>query len=125
MNTYTVTLKATGQEVYRYANQTPVEWAGMEFATHDHTAQPAEVIEQPATEARAWDRIDYLRRLTMAERMAIRALAETDPVVADIVDLQRNAAVIRSNDPDLLMALDYLTAVGVLAVGRKGEILNG
>jgi len=40
MSEYIVTNKATVTEVYRYTSDAPVEWAGMEFATHDHTEAP-------------------------------------------------------------------------------------
>lgn len=124
MPTYIVTRKSDQDDVYRYQSDAPVEWTGMEFATHVHT----ELVEPPAPPEQGWevlDVIDYLKLLTQAERMALRAAGETDPVVADIIDLQRNTARIRSDDPDLLGALDYLTAVGILAAGRKQEILNG
>lgn len=126
MKTYIVTRKADGAEVYRYSHTEPVEWDGMEFATHSHTefAEP----QTPPAGAPRWqvlDVIDYLKLITPAERIAIRDRARTDPVVEDIVDLQRNTDRIRSDDPDLLNALDYLTAIGILAAGRKQEILNG
>ncbi len=126
MKTYIVTRKSDGQKVYEYSNTEPVEWHGMEFATHTH-AEKAEAIE-PEPSAPGWDVldvIDYLKLLQPAERIAIRQAAETDPVVEDIVDMQRNTLRIRSDDPDLLQALDYLTAIGVLAPGRKQEILRG
>jgi len=125
MRTFIVTDKSTGAEVYRYSADVAIEWHGMAFATHDHTPLP-EVPEQPAPAvAKVWDRIEYLRLLTAEERIAIREAARTDLVVEDIVDLQRNAGVIRSDDPDLIRALTYLTAVGILAGGRLQEILNG
>ena len=37
MPTFIVTNKTTGAEVYRYAADAPIEWAGMEFVTHDHS----------------------------------------------------------------------------------------
>ena len=37
MTTYIVTNLASGAEVYRYAADAPIEWAGMEFDTHDHS----------------------------------------------------------------------------------------
>lgn len=125
MKTYIVTRKADGAEVYRYSHTEPVEWVGMEFATHDHTeeAQPPAPPAAPGWEV--LDVIDYLKLITPAERIAIRDRARTDPIVEDIVDLQRNTDRIRSDDPDLLNALDYLTAIGILAAGRKQEILNG
>lgn len=125
MKTYIVTNKASGAEVYRYSHTEPVDWQGMEFATHDHTEL---VVPAPPPAPPGWqvlDVIDYLKLITPAERIAIRDRARTDPVVEDIVDLQRNTDRIRSDDPDFLNALDYLTAIGIFAPGRKREILNG
>lgn len=125
MTEFVVTEKSTGAEVYRYSAAAAIEWHGMAFATHDHKPQQEPPAQPVNSVARVWDRIDYLRLLSAEERIAIREAARTDLVVEDIVDLQRNASVIRSDDPDLLRALDYLTEVGILAPGRKQEILNG
>lgn len=125
MTTFIVSEKSTGAEVYRYSADAALEWHGMAFATHDHSPVP-ETPEQPGpAAAKVWDRIEYLRLLAPEERIAIREAARTDLVVEDIVDLQRNAGVIRSDDPDLIRALTYLTAIGILAGGRMREILNG
>jgi hypothetical protein len=42
MTTYTVTRKSDAVEVYRYEASLPIEWQGMDFATHDHTAEVEE-----------------------------------------------------------------------------------
>lgn len=47
MNTYRVILKSDGGEVYRYQADAPIEWQGMEFATHEHLVVP----DEPAPEA--------------------------------------------------------------------------
>lgn len=44
MTTYIVTRKSDGQEVYRYNADAPIEWSGMEFATHDHVAEADESV---------------------------------------------------------------------------------
>jgi hypothetical protein len=126
MKTYIVTRNSDGRQVYEYSHTEPVAWVGMEFDTHDHT-EKVEVIE-PGPSAPGWlvlDVIDYLKLLSQDERIAVLAAAKTDPIVEDIVNLQRNTPRVRSNDPDLLNALDYLTATGILAPGRKQEILRG
>lgn len=125
MTTFIVTERSSGAEVYRYSAAAAIEWHGMAFATHDHMPDHEEPDQPVNTVAKVWDRIDYLRLLSAEERIAIREAARTDLVVEDIVDLQRNASVIRSDDPDLLRALAYLTQVGILASGRMQEILNG
>lgn len=71
--------------------------------------------------------IEFKMCFTSAERIAGRTLAKTDPVMADayeILDDPRLTQVdlnIQSNR-DLL---DYMTQVGIIAAGRKEEILAG
>ncbi len=71
---YTVTHRATGAEIYRYEADAPIEWAGMGFDTHDHTAlaDDSPVTDVPIV-AMTWTKLEYLRRFTQAERIAIRA----------------------------------------------------
>ncbi len=45
---YIVTETATGDEVYRYTADAPIEWNGLEFATHTHT-EHVEPVEGEAT----------------------------------------------------------------------------
>lgn len=44
MNTYIVTRKADGAQVYSFSAEAPIEWQGMEFAAFDHVDQ-----REPAT----------------------------------------------------------------------------
>lgn len=126
MTTYIVTNKATGQEVYRYQNDTPVEWSGMGFATHDHTpeADPA-VIEDVVVVAMTWTKLEYLRRFTQDERIAIRNAAKVAPQLDDYLELLALAEEIRNDDPDIIGALQMLEASGLIDAGRTWEILNG
>lgn len=48
MTQYAVIDKATGEEVYRYEADAPIEWNEWEFATHDHVP----VVEQAPIAAR-------------------------------------------------------------------------
>lgn len=124
MTTYQVTRKSDGETVYRYSAPDPIEWAGLEFATHDHTpeanmisasAPPSPLVLQP---------IEFLRRFKPAERMFIRALAKTDPIVEDFMALLDLTDLIHTNDADVGRGLGYLTMVGALAPGRRAEILG-
>ena len=48
MTIYAVIRKSDGQQVYEYQSDAPVEWHGMEFATHEHMATPDPVTPEPA-----------------------------------------------------------------------------
>lgn len=74
---------------------------------------------------------DFYRRFTSAERIAVRALAVTDPIAADFMHTLDGAIAsgtpIYPNDPDTLAGLAYLSATPsgapVLAAGRSAQIL--
>lgn len=69
--------------------------------------------------------VEYKMLFTSAERIA--AKASTDPVIVDLRELMDDP---RTANVDLSLksisdALDYMTAVGLIAAGRKAEILTG
>ena len=78
-----------------------------------------------------WSGMDFLRRFTQTERIAVRTLANTDPYVYDFWHLLDSAIAsgtpIVANDPDVIAGLAYLsitpTGTPVLATGRSAEIL--
>ena len=126
MPTYAVISKTSGAEVYRYQHTEPVPWQGMEFATHDHVAQPDESAPPaPAPVPQVWTRLEYLRRFTAAERITIRAAAAQSPVLADYLQLLDLAEEVRSDDPDTIAAVQMLEAATLIGPGRASEILNG
>lgn len=61
-----------------------------------------------------WAAFDFYRRFTAAERIAIRTLAQTDPVAADFMATLdatiASGARVLANDPDLQGGLSYLQA---------------
>jgi len=63
------------------------------------------------------------RRLTAAERIAIRAAALSDPIIGDFMDLLDSADLVFLDDADLAAGLGYLVSVGLLGAGRVAEIL--
>lgn len=65
--------------------------------------------------------LEFLRRLTVSERVAIRASA--DPVVIDFLHLLSLAQDVRLNDPDTIAGVNYLEQAGLLAEGRGWVIL--
>ena len=122
---YTVTNKSTGSEVYRYSSTAPVAWAGMGFDTHDHVALPDDgVVTDVPIVAVTWTKLEYLRRFTQDERIAIRAAAKTSPQLEDYLLLLELAEDVRSNDPDIIAALTMLESVGLIGDGRAAEILG-
>jgi hypothetical protein len=105
MSEYVVTRKTDGGEVYRYQADAPVEWNGMEFATHDHTLVPEEQPAQGPVDLARW-RIDvgsFFDRFGQA-RLAI--LADPDPVVQAFI---KDATVRKYID----------------LIGRREELLQG
>ena len=128
MAEYIVTRKADGAEVYRYQSDAPVKWNGMAFDTHDHLPAPAinpDGSIEGAIVGRTLSKLEYLRRFTVEERVAIRAAAEQNAVLADYLQLMELAQDINTGDPDTVAAVTMLEQAGLIAAGRAQEILNG
>ena len=123
MADYIVTRKSDGAEVLRYSADAPVEWAGMSFATHDHTE--ARTPTAAPSGPRTMTKLEYLRRFTVDERVAIRAAAEQNAVLADYLQLMELAQDINTGDPDTVAAVTMLEQAGLIAAGRANEVLNG
>jgi len=125
---YAVIDKATGNEVYRYTADAPIEWSGMEFSTHDHVVVPEESTanNQSITPTqKILTKLEYLRRFTQAERIAIRQAAAQNAVLDDYLKLLELAQEVNLSDPDAIAAVQMLEAYGLLAPGRAAEIING
>lgn len=125
---YVVTNKETGALVYEYQSDMPVEWNGMEFDTHDHTEQPV-VNEDGSIEGqivgRIMTKLEFLRRFTAEERVAIRTVAKTNVQLEDYLALLDLADEMNTADVDTRGGVKMLEAAGLLAAGRAAEILNG
>jgi hypothetical protein len=124
MTTFIVTRKSDAQEVYRYGAESPVEWVGMELATHDH--DPLLEPVEPVTPAPVlqWERLDFLRRFDMTERIAIRAARTADPILNDFFSLLENADIVHNDDPDTLAGMGYLVQQGHITAARRDQILG-
>ena len=110
MTCYIVTRKSDGTEIYRYVADAPVEWSGMSFSDHDHTAEmeaTGTITDVPIV-AMTWTKLAYLRRFTQAERIAIRDAAKNVPELADYLELLALAEEVQSDDPDIIVALAML-----------------
>jgi hypothetical protein len=69
--------------------------------------------------------IEYKMLFTSAERIAVKA--SLDPIIVDLQELMNDP---RTVNVDLSLqsisdALDYMTALGLIAEGRKEQILTG
>lgn len=69
-------------------------------------------------------RIEFLMKFSLVERLNIRQLEQTDPMVMDIMEMVRLAEFINLRDRNVSAGLGYLTYIGVLTEHRLQEILN-
>ena len=69
--------------------------------------------------------ITYKMLFSSAERLATKA--STDPVIVDLQELMNDprTTVIDLSLGTISDALDYMTTIGLIAEGRKAEILTG
>ena len=70
-------------------------------------------------------RLDFLRRFTRAERIALRAAETTDPVVADFLLMLTLAEDVDLTSADVTEGLAYLEANGFLTAERGAAIRTG
>lgn len=128
MPVYRVVRKSDSVEIYRYFNDIPVEWNGMEFANFDHVPV-VEVNADGSIEgvvtSRILTKLEYLRRFTQDERIVIRQAAKANTVLEDYLALLELAQEIDTADADTIAAVNMLEQAGLLATGRAQEILNG
>lgn len=126
MTTYVVLRKSDGVEVFRYCAESTIEWEGMPFDEYDHNAIPDDPDpDPPEPPVIVMTRLEYLQRFTSAERMAIRAASKSNAQLEDYLALLDATENVHNNHPDVIAALTTLESVGLLASGRKEEILYG
>lgn len=124
MAEYIVTRKSDGVEVLRYSAASPREVNGFGLVEYDHTEwAPGAPVAEPVNHTLT--KLEYLRRFTVEERVAIRAAAEQNQVLADYLQLMELAQDINTGDPDTIAAVTMLEQAGLIALGRAQEILNG
>lgn len=66
-------------------------------------------------------KLQFLRRFTAAERIAIRA--SSNPVIVDFMQLLDLAQDVRLDDADTVAGVNYLEQLGLIGEGRAAEIL--
>ena len=80
-------------------------------------------IQNAPPPAPSLSRLDFLRRFTRMERIALRGAMASDPVIADFMHMLELTESVSLDNSDVLEGLSYLEAEGMLDVGRKDEIL--
>ena len=124
MAEYIVTRKSDGAEVLRYSAAQAQEVNGFDLVDYAHTEYtPDAPVIAPVN--RTMTKLEYLRRFTDKERIAIRAAAEQNAVLADYLQLMELAQDINTGDADTIAAVTMLEQAGLIAAGRAQEILNG
>jgi len=68
--------------------------------------------------------IQFMRRFTVEERIAIRASRVGDPILDDFFDLLVVAGTVTPTDPDMVSGVNYLAQVGLITPGRVSELLE-
>ena len=119
MAEYIVEERDTGIVVYAYTADKATDFPEYPFAQYNHIRQK-EVEAAPVP--RTTTKLEYLRRFTTAERVAIRAAAATNPVLDDYLKLMELAQEINLDDPDTVAAVQMLEQSGLIAAGRAAEV---
>ena len=95
---------------------------GRKFEAAAPVAAAAPPPPEPVTVV---SRLDFLRRFTRAERIALRAAETTDPVVADFLLMLTLAEDVDLTSPDVTEGLAYLEANAFVTAERGAAIRNG
>ena len=77
----------------------------------------AESIKKPIS------KLDFLKRLTFAERVAIETAGETDAEVRVVKQSLLAAEEIRVDDPEMIVGMELYVAKGLITDARRIEIL--
>ena len=122
MSTWQVTERATGRVVYAYTADEPVEWPGMEYATHNHN-KVIEVVEAPK---RRLTKLELIGRMGEAVFVSIIGMAQQSVEIAAWVEMVRmttpdpDGTSIDLDDPRTLAGLNALEPV-LIAQGIVSE----
>lgn len=128
MPIFNVMRKSDGAQVYSYQADTPIEWTGYEFATHDHVPV-AEPLADPVTPVPVKITcLAFRNRFTQAEKVAIEIASLDIPAAA--MPQRAMAAALRASQKDV-DAAEYIdlsradTRAGVLTLEQAGLIAAG
>lgn len=137
---YIVTDTATSAEVYRYQSDTPVEWSGIEFATHTHTECAEPVAEQAAPAKFAGRRLlTKLEFRSLFPESAIKSIDRFEVQFEQagfLTDDQKDsirtafndyheASDVNLDDPRWIPGLGLYVALGMMTTAEVSEVLRG
>lgn len=109
MANYAVQDRSTGEIVYAYGADEPSHVGIYPFDQFNHIPQP--VVVAPIV--REISGVSFLRRITQAQRIAIRDLAKTNPVVDDFMRLLdatiSQGGTVNLDDDDTVAGVYYLS----------------
>lgn len=120
MSNWIVEKRLTGEVVYAYGADQATEWPEYPFTEFNHIAEKIAVVEPTQ---RTISKLEYLRRFTSEERIAIRQAAKVTPVLEDYLAMLELAQDINLDDVDTVAAVQMLESAGLIAAGRAAEVL--
>ena len=131
MTTWKVTHRATGQEAYRYQADTPIEWSGMGFDTHDHAPLMEEITDvTPRMESgRRLTKLAFVHLIGQDAFLNVLAAAKVSVEIEAFIKLidwatpEADGTSIDKDDPRTIAGVQALEAAGFIAPGRAAEIL--
>jgi hypothetical protein len=137
---YIVTETATGNEIYRYQADSVIEWNGMEFATHTHTAfvEPVEgdVITRKFGGRRLLTKLEFRNLFPVAALKSIDRFQTQFEQSAFLTDAQKDdirtsfknyaeALDVDLDDPRWVPGLGLYVGLGYLTEQEVAEVLRG
>ena len=137
---YSVINKTSGLSVYEYQADTPIEWEGMEFSTHDHVEVSAPVhIEDRPTKFGGRRILTKLEFRSLFPESAIKAIDRFEVQFEQAAFLNNdqkdeirtsfknyNAAEdVNLDDPRWVPGLGLYVALGMMTADDVSEVLNG
>ena len=111
--------RITGEVVHAYGADLPDHLGDYPLEQYNHIREKEVVV----VVSRAITKLEYLRLFTTDERVAIRAAAVQNAVLADYLALMELAQEINLDDPDTIAAVQMLEQSGLIAAGRAAEVL--
>lgn len=98
---------------------------GAPIVEDDGVRQVWTIVEKTAEERRrTWTTLEFMLLFTPEERAAVRAVAASDLMAADFLQLLQAAQEVVSDNPLVAQGMGYLAMLGALSPERMTEILN-
>lgn len=94
-------------------------------ANYEHYEEAPEPVEpETPPEPTRWDLIDFRKRFTAAEKVALYTAAGTDVMIKIFIDDLAATPVVVPDDAELNQGIAYVVAQGILTLERAREILD-